>query len=96
MDELIPHIYALKNSPELVTEDDDFVFVGETPPQSPRTTYNYSTFEEEVIQYLFGKVSSLAQLEEGEEYPNMETAIQDFHNIFHDLAQEKLLTCINK
>jgi hypothetical protein len=49
--------------------------------------------EEEVVQYLFSKVSSLAQLEEGEEYKNMETAIQDFHVQFSDLISEKLLTC---
>jgi hypothetical protein len=68
LDELIPHIYALKDSPELVIEDDDFVFIekeNSVPIENPRTKYNYSTFEEEVILYLFGKVSSLAQLEEG-------------------------------
>jgi hypothetical protein len=49
--------------------------------------------ESVIVNYLFSKVSSLAQLEEGEEDKNMEAIIQQFHLLFVELRQEKLLTC---
>lgn len=68
----------------------------------PKTSSNDNSegkenlLEKEVIDYLLSKVSSLAQLEEGEPTKNVEMIIKDFHSQFSqpELEKEKLITCI--
>eukprot|EP01117_Protostelium_nocturnum_P007953 TRINITY_DN2838_c0_g1_i1.p1 TRINITY_DN2838_c0_g1~~TRINITY_DN2838_c0_g1_i1.p1 ORF type:complete len:1012 (+),score=378.91 TRINITY_DN2838_c0_g1_i1:198-3233(+) len=56
-----------------------------------KASEKYGMDEEQIVQYVLSKVTSLAHLEEGEESKNMESVIEDFHKQF-ELRNEKLLT----
>lgn len=87
IEELFPHLALLRDSTETTNSRN----LQSSYLESQNTTFFTRELNEEVVKYFFSKISSLAQLEEGEEAKNVEAQIEQFHKIF-DHLNERLLT----
>eukprot|EP01119_Soliformovum_irregulare_P019434 TRINITY_DN6147_c0_g1_i1.p1 TRINITY_DN6147_c0_g1~~TRINITY_DN6147_c0_g1_i1.p1 ORF type:complete len:775 (-),score=207.57 TRINITY_DN6147_c0_g1_i1:598-2922(-) len=84
-DKLLPHVFSLRDcsqEPTFRTEENKMT----------KDEVIGASMELEETQFLLSKISSLAQLEEGEEAKNMEAAIEEFHRLFSSVTSDKLLT----